>query len=225
MLDDLDLIALLTKTEDSYVERKPTNRKQEWLRTVVAFANSTPIGYPAVLFIGVNDAGQIADGVNIERVMKSFSDFLEEHAWPPVYTLPKSLTHQGKTCVAVIVPGSTERPHFAGKSYVRLGTQTKEASEQQFSELIAQRNSKTRELLSWVGKRITVVHMRHTPADYHESYPQNPHDVVTCNAYYLTIRVKDSSGTELSYSFPLNWIELGFDHEEDRLKAYIYFDR
>lgn len=105
VLEDKDLIRLLTKVEDSFVERKPLRQPGEWLKTVVAFANSTPIDYPAVLFIGVDNSGQIADAVDIESTMKSFSDVIESRVWPPVYTLPISLAHQGKTCLAVIIPG------------------------------------------------------------------------------------------------------------------------
>jgi len=115
-LSDAELIARLTQTEDSFVERKSQADKTGWLKTAVAFANSTPIGLPAVLFIGVDNDGSIEGNVNAERAMQTFSDYVGSHAWPPIFTLPRSLIHDGRTCVAVIIPGSPERPHFAGRS-------------------------------------------------------------------------------------------------------------
>jgi len=163
-LTDAELIARLTQTEDSFVERKSKSDKGGWLKTVVAFANSVPVGLPAVLFIGVNDDGQIAESVDTEKAMQIFSDFIGEHAWPPVYSLARDLTHHGRSCIAVIVPGSPERPHFAGKAFVRAGTQTKEASDAQYTELIASRNSKVSEILAWIGREITFVTSRTPPS-------------------------------------------------------------
>ena len=54
-LTDEELLLRLNNPEDSYVERKPLKQEGDWLQTAVAFANSTPINYPAVLFVGVND--------------------------------------------------------------------------------------------------------------------------------------------------------------------------
>ena len=62
----------------------------------------------------------------------------------------------GGEFLAVIVRGSENRPHFAGPSYIRDGTQTKEASGEQFTRLIAERSSKAREILKWRGMVVTV---------------------------------------------------------------------
>jgi predicted HTH transcriptional regulator len=61
-LSDADLLSKLKNCEDAFVERKTAADNKDWLKTVVAFANSTPIGYPAVLFIGVKDEGTIEAG-------------------------------------------------------------------------------------------------------------------------------------------------------------------
>ena len=64
--DDQDLFFRLRNFEDHFVERKVYSDRKDWLKTVVAFANSTPVGWPAVLFIGVTDKG-------IVRVRKKIS--------------------------------------------------------------------------------------------------------------------------------------------------------
>jgi predicted HTH transcriptional regulator len=56
-LKDEGLLLRLRNFEDNFVERKTSADSKDWLKTVVAFANSTPVGYPAVLFIGVKDDG------------------------------------------------------------------------------------------------------------------------------------------------------------------------
>jgi hypothetical protein len=79
-------------------------------------------------------------------------------AYPPLYFLPKIIRdEQGRELLAVIVPGSPQRPHFAGKAYIRVGPETIEASDDQFENLIAQRSSKIYEILKWKGKTVTAV--------------------------------------------------------------------
>jgi hypothetical protein len=207
---DVDLIAKLTIVEDQFVERKSKSDKTGWLRTTVAFANSTPVGNPAVLFIGVDDDGIIADNVKVEDVMKSYSDFIGEHAWPPIYTAPRTLAHQGKTCIAVIIPGSETRPHFAGKSYVRSGTQTIEASDNEYKTLIAQNLSKARELLKEKGQMVTSSRRR---GPYSGSSTAR---LVDCNAFWLTL---DFGSGYISHS--LTRIELSFDHQLQQLRIEI----
>lgn len=222
-LTDGELIARLTQIEDSFVERKSQSDKAGWLRTTVAFANSTPVGLPAVLFIGVNDDGTIEDGVNVERTMQTFSDFVASHAWPPIFTIPRTITHGSRPCVAVIVPGSPEGPHFAGRSYVRVGTQTKEASSAQFAELIAVHSSKAREIQRWKDKDVSWVNR---DPKIGESHGSGRTIVRSCNSYYATFEMRDSSGGSLELrSESLSRLEISYDHRRDRLQVVLYTDR
>ena len=87
----------------------------------MAFANTAPVGYPAVLFIGAKDDGT-PEGkqVNLDSLQKTLSEYVAK-AYPPIYWLPHSLDVNGGQVLAVIVPGSSARPRFAGQSYVRKG--------------------------------------------------------------------------------------------------------
>src|SRR5215469_2445087 len=130
-LSDDDLLSRLTNTEDNFVERKRFSDDREWLRTVVAFANSCPLGYPGVLFIGVYDDGTLErpkNPVNLDSLQKTLSERIGA-AWPPIYFLPRVLCQAGQQFLAVLVPGSSLRPHFAGQSFIRIGSETKKASE------------------------------------------------------------------------------------------------
>jgi Putative DNA-binding domain len=111
---------------------------------------------PGVLFVGVNNDGTIQDqGINFEDLLRKISGELS-NIYPPVYPTILVREKDARKFVAVIAYGSPDRPHFAGKSYVRDGTQTKEASESNIEELIAKRSSKVAEILKWKGQEITV---------------------------------------------------------------------
>lgn len=157
-LSDEDILYRLTNTEDNFAERKRFSDDKEWLRTAVGFANSCPVGFPAILFIGAYDNGKIempAKAVNLDSLQKTLTEKLNA-AWPPLYYLPKVLRKDSREFLAVLIPGSSSRPHFAGRSFVRVGSETRDASESQFNELLAQRNSKSFAILQWKGKRITA---------------------------------------------------------------------
>jgi len=71
-LNEADLLIRLKNCEDAFVERKTAADSKDWLKTVVAFANSAPIGYPAVLFIGAKDDGTIESGpANLDTMQKT----------------------------------------------------------------------------------------------------------------------------------------------------------
>ena len=53
-LSDADLLARMKNFEDHLVERKTVKDEKDWKKTAVAFANSVPVGLPAVLYIGVS---------------------------------------------------------------------------------------------------------------------------------------------------------------------------
>lgn len=215
-LSDQDLLSRLTNFEDAFVERKSSGDMKDLLKTAVAFANSTPMGYPAILFYGVTNEGVPEGKANLDTMQRTISDKLSD-AYPPIYYLSKVLQQDGKQFLAVIIPGSENRPHFAGQSYVRDGTQTKKASEQQFERLIAERNSKAREIVKWLGKEITF----RIPKGQHLSLGGNvyenrlPGRVMDCNQFYVSLRfVHDNTR-----AYALSFVEIGYDYKENRLEV------
>jgi hypothetical protein len=123
---------------------------------VVGFANSAPFDRYALLYIGVREDGSIEETVNFDSVQKTLTERLKA-AYPPITYLTRVLVENGKQFLCVLVPGSPERPHFAGPAYVRQGSQTVNATPREFEQLIAQRNSKTYRILQLQGKIIQVV--------------------------------------------------------------------
>jgi predicted HTH transcriptional regulator len=206
---DRELLIRLSNFEDQFVERKTSRNVKGWLQTIVAFANSSPIAYPGILFIGVTDKGLPEAPTNLETLQKTVSE-VASAAYPPIYILPRIVDVNGIQVLAVIVPGSENRPHFAAKAFVREGTQTKEASEDQFNRLIAQRNSASYEIQKWLGKEVSFYMIERFGDETHHGT-----DVVVadCNQFYVTLR-RDN---QLPQSYSLRRVELTFDHNRKRL--------
>ena len=166
---------MATDTENNYVERKTVSDKAGWLRTAVAFANSAPIGAPAVLFVGMNNDGtfqQVVADHDWEKQQKTVSQELNR-AYPPIFSVFKIVRDNDTgQCLAVIIPGSAERPHFTGKSYVRLGPETQEASENQFNTLIAERSNKAYRIMEWIGRQVSTAWFEHGMLAPHPATPE-----------------------------------------------------
>lgn len=123
--------------EDHLVERKTAGDQKYWLKTIVAFATSTPTGLTAVLFIGVTDSGEIEERQNnLDSTQKTLNKELEK-AYPRIDCTARVIEKDGRQALAAIVPPSDKKPHFSGPSFVRRMSETFEASEKEFGELIA----------------------------------------------------------------------------------------
>jgi hypothetical protein len=84
--------------------------------------------------------------------------------------------------LAVIIPGSSERPHFAGRSYIRLGSETREASEEQFAGLVAERTSIGREIRQNIGRTVKVFNVsKNTAGEYSKGFWGAK--ILDCNSY------------------------------------------
>jgi hypothetical protein len=198
-----DLIAKMSDTEHNFIERKLVKDHRGWLKTAVAFANSCPIGFPGVLFVGVDNKGNVErhdKPIEFEDLQKSISARIAD-AWPPIYHYPQTLKKDGAEFVAVLIPGSESRPHFAGHSYIRIGPESKKASEQQFDFLIAQRSSKVRALQQLVGQRIFWFSFKDAPFGGNGSGT-----ILNCNQFFVTI-----DGGTYKRCFPVDWVEINFE--------------
>jgi predicted HTH transcriptional regulator len=218
-LTDAELLSRLANLEDSFVERKTCGDSKDWLKTVVGFANSTPIGYPAILYIGIKDNGMPEAGVSLEKLQQTFTNKMQA-AYPVIYFTTRILAKNGSQFLAVIVPGSEDRPHFAGPSYVRKGNRTELASEPQFDELLADRLSKSRYILKYINKAITVDRMNVARLDILDAVANTAEQIVVfCNTQYVTLANKIGWPGE---SIPLRRVEISRDNHKDRLKLEIY---
>jgi hypothetical protein len=216
-----ELRRLLSQVENSFVERKSFSDPKGWLKTVTAFANSCTPSQTGVLFVGATDSGEIQrmhEEQNLARVQGSISDVLTQ-IYPPVLNIQfEPLTVGEDSCLAVIVPGSSDKPHFSGPAYVRLGEKTIRANESCFRELIARHSSKSSAILDWKGKFVTAenrnmqnVALVGPVSGYFEPL------VETCDSHSVQLRV----GNTVT-SVALDRVKIGYDHHKNRLKLEVY---
>jgi hypothetical protein len=219
MLTNEEILLKVEQQEDSFVERKSVNDVNDCLKTAVAFANSTPIGFPAIMFVGVRSNGDIEHITDLDKLQWSISERISK-AYPTIYTETRILEKDNKKFLAVLIPGSSQRPHFAGPSFIRDGSKSIPASEPQFKTLIAQRESKAYEILQWKGKHVTVTRKPKTLLLNGSTLPQhddtNVARVLDCNLFYVTLEVFHKFATA-NASIPLRFVDLRFDHNKDWL--------
>ena len=214
-LTDQDILLRLKNTEDSTVERKTSSDFRDCREAAVAFSNSLPVDDPGIIFVGVKNDGVIEDGNNLDSLQRKVSAEIGK-VYPPIYPQMKAMKDaSGKEFLAVIVRGSPERPHFSGPSYIRDGMQTKQASEEQFARLIAERSSKVREILKWQGSQISLRFPRVEviiagtsrtsrvgPSGITSAY------VLGCNQFWVTLQVMRSANDSRLATMPLSKVEV-----------------
>lgn len=213
-LSDEDILARLTNIEDSTVERKTAADYRDCLKTATAFSNSLPILDPGIVFVGVFDDGRVQENPNLDSVQKKINEQLNK-IYPPIYPQIKVMRKEGKPFLAVIVRGSPERPHFAGPSFVRKGSESVNASEEQFSSLIAERSGKSREILKWKFKAISldILHPPDAMVRMGRISGSIQCTVQDCNQHWVTLHMPHGLD-----AYPIRRVELAYDHTKGRLK-------
>lgn len=69
-----ELMRKVGDTENNFAERKTCSNTDGWLKTAVAFANSCPIGQPGILYVNVDDNGEVISqpsGYDFEKLQKA----------------------------------------------------------------------------------------------------------------------------------------------------------
>ncbi|BDC50643.1 hypothetical protein F183_A29590 [Bryobacterales bacterium F-183] len=209
-LSEQALLLRLKSTEHDFVERKPKSQKGEWLQVAVAFANSAPIGWPCILFAGASDDGVPQEKPeHLETLVRTVTGVLDQ-AYPAIYRHVVPLTTPEGCCVAVIIPGSPERPHFAGKAYVRREDGIREASADDYQALLAERSGLVRELRQHLGESVRLdIGPRMGPR--HKRMR-----LVDCNQWYVTLENLDVDAPKIR-CLPISRIELNYDPWEKKI--------
>ena len=208
----------LSDDEDNYVERKPQSVKQsEIRRTATAFANQLATDETGVLFIGVADNGDALGVDNTDALQKRVRRALQHECYPPIKYTALILEKNGKKVLAVAIPASSSKPHFAGPAYVRIGSESVNASDDQYEQLIASRNEKCRRLQRLGQKTLSVVShkklgdTRRIPDGAYREYRECKIEFV--DAHH--VRLYDIGHSEY-FSEPLSNIEIARDEKKHR---------
>lgn len=156
-LTDDELRRRIDGGEDELTEFKANVPNGAELRqTLVAFANSVPAGQVGTCFIGVNDDGEAVGVDDTDGRQRTIRRIAQNDCYPPIDVSCRTLDVDGNGVLAVEVPHSTTRPHFAGAAYVRRGSESVAASREQYEQLIASRHDKCRVISAWGNAPITV---------------------------------------------------------------------
>ncbi len=192
VISDADILRRLDSSEDSFVEKKVFSDSKDVVKTCVAFANSCPVGGPpGILFYGVKDDGTIENSQdNLDPHQKTIRDKLSR-VYPSFDYQTRILKKDGKSFLAILVPGSATGPHFSGPAYVREGSSTVKASEDLFSRLIDRRERKVREILRWKNARILMRRYVISPNPIQQRNPWAYSDakVIDCTAEWLQVEI------------------------------------
>jgi hypothetical protein len=223
-----ELLERLRDQEDNFVERKSDGLSPAEIRKAAsAFANTVE-DRSAILFIGVHDkTGDLLGVRDTDQMQKKVRAACQEDCYPPIAYTSHVLTCDGKSIVAVVIPPSSSKPHFTGPAFVRVGSDSLKASQEQLNELVLNRVDKCREILRYKGKGLISVRgvgyklgSNKPVADVH--YPQHADCTVrNCTAHVVTLEAIDGA----IYSEPLDRIEVSYDTERARPMLVIRFPR
>src|SRR5712664_2381440 len=153
-ISNTDILARLESPEDSLVEMKSFGDTKDLLKTWETFANSCAVdGPPGILYYETKDDGTIQDS---RKSLASYEKTLRDKLsgiYPSIKYVMRVIPNEGRSLLAVIVPGSATGPHFGGPAYVRQGASIVPASEELFSRIVDKRERKVRDILKWKGQR------------------------------------------------------------------------
>lgn len=141
-----------------------------------------------------------------------------QKTYPRVPYQQRAIQVGEKQIIAVVVLGSELRPHFAGPSFVRRGSESMEATQEQLGLLIAQRSSKVYRLSQHIGKPITLSIKCVQPNGYF-SLNRDGAKLFDCNESWVTVH-RTSLHPPIYVSYPLENVNLGFDHQYGRLELF-----
>jgi hypothetical protein len=210
--------------EDNLLERKRENDLKDLLKTIVAFANSVRPGHVALILVGELDTGAVQGVTDPDNIQKRVRQEVER-VYPDIVCRWAPYEKAGKTCVRVEIEASGDTPHFGGPSWVRRGSETVKATDEEFQRLIDIRSSIVRELTQWVGKEITVEREDY-PSRYGRWFDPTQVDVygwpklIFVNRFWATFEYRGAKQSE-----PLRRLSLSWDDQKDRLKVIINFTK
>lgn len=188
----------------------------------IRFPDTESVGYgrnTGLIESAANRPFQSAEsGLGVESLQRSFSEKAAE-VFPPIPYQSKVFRRDGRECLAVIVPGSPFRPHYAGLPYIRVGTESRKADADDVARLLAEQDPKAREILKWKGK-IVAVDGFNPPDTFSRMDRVNTSGrakIMDCNQFWVTYEYGQGALTSIS----LRRVELCFDHPGGLLKLEI----
>jgi len=225
-----DLINRLKDHEDSFVERKPN--ASDLKATIVAFANSVPLGREAIIYVGVRDNGEVIGVENTDSVQKKIQRMCDEVCYPRIHFTTEIFRWEGKSILAVVIPPSDAKPHFVGPAYIRHGSKSIKATPELYENLITSRHGKAGELLRYQKQPVTVFTRKRelgrpefAAVVQGTSFRGRPRyeqcRVLRVTPFYVTLEV---TGSGASFSEPLRNVDISYDNKKNQPLLIVRFD-
>ena len=170
-----------------------------------------------MLFLGITDDRAIV-GISdsVDKVQQTVAKIAAEDCYPPIKVDFRVIHPDGRDVIAVIVGFSKNRPHFTGHAYVRIGSETKRASDEQYNEFVFDRNDKVRRIRREKGKLISA-HWDNSENDGAAGgiKPFNERDfkVLDCDAFVLIL---EETASQRTLPVPVELVTVSQDAEKYR---------
>lgn len=129
-------------------------------KTVVAFANTEG----GILYIGVNDAGEIVGVQNVDEVMQQVANTLKDSIAPDIMPFVKicGIEKSGKQIIEVVVQNGTNRPYYIREKglkpsgvYVRQGSSNQPLSDEGIRRMLLDATGKNYETMRSIQQTLT----------------------------------------------------------------------
>lgn len=148
------LANILENGENSFVEFKEKNvRAESVAKELVAFLNFEG----GTLYIGVSDSGNIL-GVDEKDYEEWIMNICRNSIYPPVIPCYEELIISNKRIIKIEVSKGINNPyHTLNKYYIRVGSTSREASQQELIRLLQSSNSLHYELIPMQGASVSDI--------------------------------------------------------------------
>ncbi len=133
MLNQQDVIDLINKGENSYVEFKEEKIKPNDLAgEIVSFANMEG----GTIIIGVSDNGTIK-GISIKDMEERIMNICRNNCIPNIIPIYQEMVINGEKIIILTIPKGTNKPYYTvdNKYYIRVGTTKRIASREELMRL------------------------------------------------------------------------------------------
>lgn len=223
---------IVWQAEDSLREKKVESDLKDLLKTLVAFANSVAPGDTARIFIGEKDDGTVQGVTNPDGIQKRVNKEADE-IYPEIYYRTEVYEREGKQCVRVDIKHNGLAPHFGGAAWVRRGSTTQKASDELYQQMVDQRLGKTRVLLQWLNKEVTVQGMeppeeippgeiRRVLAKAEWTAGAHQATLSAVHSHWVTFAVAvPQQASRVDRSEPMEKLLLSWDDKKNRLKILV----
>lgn len=122
-----------------------------------------------ILYIGINDAGEVVGLPNVDDVMQQTANTLKDSIAPDVMPFVKirAVTKEGKQIIKVAVQNGTSRPYYIREKglkpsgvYIRQGSSNQQLSDEGIRRMLIEVNGKSYESMRSMQQELTFTALR-----------------------------------------------------------------